>query len=392
MQYRNFKGKTLPLLGFGAMRLPTAADGSIDQAQLDEMVDYAMSHGVNYFDTAYPYHGGMSEIAIAKSLSRYPRESYYLATKYPGHQVNDTYDPAEVFEHQLKKCGTDYFDFYLMHNIYENSLSVYLDERWGILDYFREQKRLGRIRHLGFSTHCQAETLPEILNKIPDMEFCQIQLNWIDETLQNAAAKVRLLNDRGIPIWVMEPLRGGKLAKLDDVAEAKLKALRPDESIPAWSFRYLEDIDGVTVVLSGMSSLEQLKSNIATFEKSAPLNAVEKSALYEIAESIKKSVPCTACRYCTDGCQMKLDIPLLIRTYNDMSVTPTFNVSMLLEYMPQEKQPSACISCGRCKDICPQGIDIPEVLKKLDVALKNTPKLSDISRERAEAAKRLRDM
>ncbi len=379
------------MLGFGTMRLPTDADGKIDETQLAEMTDYAMSHGVNYFDTAYPYHGGMSEIAIGKALSKYPRESYYLATKYPGHQISDTYNPAEIFEEQLKKCGVEYFDFYLLHNVYENSVGVYLDEKWGIVDYFKKQKQLGRIKHLGFSCHARTESLRAFLDAVgEDMEFCQIQLNWMDWTLQDAKGKVELLNERGIPIWVMEPVRGGKLCGLAEADEATLQALRPDESIPAWSFRFLQGIPGVTVVLSGMSNMAQMEDNTRTFEESKPLDTSENETILSIAEGMKNSVPCTACRYCTAGCPMGLDIPALIGTYNELCVDAKTNPTMWLEALPEDKQPSACIGCGKCEKICPQMIGIPKVMKDLAAKLETIPKWSDICRQRAEAAAKLK--
>ena len=233
MLTNDFLGDNIARLGFGAMRLPII-DGdasNVDQATLDAMVDTAIKAGINYFDTAYPYHGGMSEIALGRSLARYPRDRYFFATKYPGHQIADTYDPAAIFEEQLTKCGTEYFDFYLLHNIYEASIEVYLDEQWGIADYFVEQKN-GRIRHLGFSCHGRPETLKRFLDygarkyaeleqRDPEtaalfagnniMEFCQIQLNYLDWTLQDAAAKTALLESMNIPIVVMEPLREASL-------------------------------------------------------------------------------------------------------------------------------------------------------------------------------------
>ncbi len=386
-----FQDKSLSMLGFGTMRLPTCPNGSIDEAALAEMTDAAMVAGVNYFDTAYPYHGGMSEIAIAKVLSRYPRESYYLADKYPGHQISDTYDPAAIFEEQLQKCQVEYFDFYLLHNVYENSMGVYLDERWGIFDYFKEQKRLGRIKHLGFSTHASLETLREFLDIAgEDMEFCQIQLNWMDWTLQDAKGKVALLNERHIPIWVMEPVRGGKLCSLAPEDEIALRSHRPDESIPGWGFRFLQSIPGVTVVLSGMSSPEQMQANIRTFETLAPLSEQETEALLKIAERMQNAIPCTACRYCTEGCPMGLNIPALIATYNELCVDAKTNPTMWLEVLPADKQPAACMGCGHCTAICPQKIDIPAIMQDLDRKLATIPKWSDICRERAEAAARLR--
>ena len=391
MIYKAFQGQSLSMLGFGTMRLPQTENGDIDERQLDAMVDYAISHGVNYFDTAYPYHGGMSEVLVGRSLSRYPRESYCLATKYPGHQISSSYHPEEIFEEQLKKCGVDYFDFYLLHNVYEKSMDVYLDPLWGIIDYFKEQRRLGRIRHLGFSTHAKPETLRAFLDRVgEDMEFCQIQLNWLDRTLQNAEEKVAILNERRIPIWVMEPVRGGKLCHLSEKEEAALRALRPQESIPAWGFRYLQSVEGVTVILSGMSNMEQMKENIATFETPAPLTESEKSVLFAIAEGMRSSVPCTACRYCTDGCPMGLDIPALIATYNDLSVEAKVNPAMWIQALPPEKQPSACIGCGACAAVCPQNIDIPGVMKSLSDLLLRVPNWADICRTREEEAARLK--
>ncbi len=391
MIYRDFQGKKLSMLGFGTMRLPTTPDGAIDEAAVTEMTADAIASGVNYFDTAYPYHGGMSEIVVGRVLSHYPRASYYLASKYPGHQISERYDPAEIFEEQLKKCGVDYFDFYLLHNVYENSIDVYLDERWGIIDYFKEQKRLGRIKHLGFSTHAALDCLERFLEIAgEDMEFCQIQLNWMDWTLQDARRKVEMLNERRIPIWVMEPVRGGKLCSLPEKDEGALRDLRPEESIPGWGFRFLQGIEGVTVVLSGMSNRDQMRENICTFEALKPLTAEENQALLQIAEGMKASVPCTACRYCTDGCPMGLDIPTMLGVYNELQFAPVMNSAMRLEFLPSEKQPAACIACGKCAQICPQRIDIPTTLQDLASKLETIPKWSDLCRERAEAAARIR--
>ncbi len=385
-----FQDLRLPLLGFGTMRLPTR-EGTIDREQLDQMIDCAMAHGVNYFDTAYPYHAGMSEVEVGRSLSRYPRESYYLADKYPGHQIVSVYDPAAIFEEQLAKCGVDYFDFYLLHNVYEGSMDVYFDPRWGIIDYFKEQKRNGRIKHLGFSTHAQTETLGRFLDAVgADMEFCQIQLNWVDWSLQDARGKVALLNKHGIPIWVMEPLRGGKLCHLAAEDEAILRSARPDEEIPAWSFRFLQDIPGVQMILSGMSSIAQMEANIASFEDPKPLSQKERTCLLEMAERMKNAIPCTACRYCTDGCPMELDIPRLIATCNDLRFLPVTNSAMWLENIPEAQLPSACIACGKCRRICPQGIDIPAVLSELSALLERVPKWRDICREREEIARKNR--
>ncbi|MBQ8653792.1 MAG: aldo/keto reductase [Clostridia bacterium] len=385
MIYTDFKGMQLPLLGFGTMRMPTRGDGSIDEKHVAQMVRAAMDSGVNYFDTAVPYHDGLAEVSIGKILRDYPRDSWYLADKFPGHQIMSSYDPAEIFEEQLRKCGVEYFDFYLLHNVYEKSIQTYMDPKWGILDYFREQKRLGRIKHLGFSTHGRLDNLREVLDLIgDDMEFCQIQLNWLDWTLQEAAEKVRLLIERGIPVWVMEPLRGGKLCQLDEASAAKLKALRPEESIPGWGFRFLQTVKGVQMVLSGMSNLQQMQENAASFAERKKLNQQEIDTLLEIAETLKDSVPCTACRYCTPHCPMGLDIPMLLATYNELRVEKALNIGMRMEALPQNKQPTACIRCGRCSRMCPQHINIPKELKGLADKMSEMPKWADVCRQREE--------
>ncbi len=387
---KEFQRKQLSLLGFGAMRLPTLADGTIDEAQVAEMTAYAMEHGVNYFDTAYPYHSGESERVMGRVLSQYPRGSYYLATKYPGHQIISTgYNPAEIFEEQLEKCGVEYFDFYLLHNVYEKSIEVYRDPQWGIIDYFKEQKRLGRIKHLGFSSHAETACLKEFLDEFgADMEFCQIQLNYLDWTLQDAKGKYELLTERGIPVWVMEPVRGGRLAKLSEDDEAKLKALRGEDSIASWGLRFLQGLPNVKMILSGMSNFEQMVDNVKTFTEVAPLSNEETSLLLDIAEGMKDSVPCTACRYCCDGCPVGLDIPALISTYNEMRFSPNVNAAMKIEFLPEEKKPTACIECGQCVKMCPQSIDVPAALKDLTEKLKTLPSWAEICRQREEAAKK----
>ena len=395
MMTRDFQGTPLSLLGFGAMRLPLLpgqTDGTaIDEKQVDEMVDYAMAHGVNYFDTAHPYHGGMSERVIGRSLARYPRESWRLADKYPGHQISSSYDPAAIFEEQLEKCGVDYFDFYLLHNVYENSIQVYMDPQWGILDYFKEQKRLGRIRHLGFSCHGGLKTLEQFLDWAGDsMEFCQLQLNYLDWTLQQGREKYELLTGRGVPVWVMEPIRGGRLARLTDAELEPLRALRPEETGAAWALRFLQGLPNVGMILSGMSNLEQMAENAATFSQDKPLTAREREALLAVAEGMKNSVPCTACRYCCDGCPMGLDIPAMIAAYNEVRFQPGAGVGMRFDALPEDKRPAACIACGKCSRACPQGIDVPAALKGLADAIAKSPSWAEVCRIREEEARRNR--
>ena len=391
MLYSDFQDLKLSKLGFGTMRLPTKADGSIDEEKTDEMVRFAMANGVNYFDTAYPYHGGKSELVIGKALQAFPRESYYLADKYPGHQISDSYDPAAIFEEQLKKCRVEYFDFYLLHNVCERSYGVYTDPKWGIIDYFAEQKRRGRIRHLGFSSHAGIENLREFLERYGDlMEFCQIQLNYLDWTLQDAGTKVQILTERNIPIWVMEPVRGGKLAALPQAGEEVLRSLRPEESPAAWCLRWLMDLPQVKVILSGMSDLRQMQENVRTCSEEIPLSAEEQQALAGIADKLTQCVPCTACRYCCDGCPMGLDIPMLLASYNDAKFAPNFTVGMRLDSLPEEQLPTACIGCGACAEICPQKIDIPGAMQDFSELMKTLPNWSQICREREAAAKKLK--
>lgn len=388
MIYNEFCGKKLSLLGFGTMRLPTLPDGTVDGALTEKMVDTAIAGGVNYFDTAYPYMNGTSEIFVGKALAKYPRDSFYLADKYPGHQIAEEYKPAEIFEEQLLKCGVEYFDFYLLHNVYEKSAETYSDARWGIVNYFIEQKRLGRIKHLGFSTHAGLETLKGFLAKYGNhMEFCQIQLNYLDYTLQEAKEKYELLTESGIPVWVMEPVRGGKLAALPDDA---MKKLPEGAKAPDYAFRWLQRFPNVKMILSGMSDMTQMQENIDTFAENRPLSDAESNVLLDIAESLKKSVPCTACRYCVDSCPMGLDIPTLIAVYNDMSYSAGLTPLMRLEALPEEKRAGACLACGACGAMCPQNIDIPDVLSKLDTMFKGQTSWAELCKIREEAARKAR--
>ena len=389
MIYSEFQGKQISALGLGCMRLPVNEDKSIDIERTREMVARAFAGGINYFDTARPYHNGTSEAVIGQILKDYPRDSFYLATKFPGHQISSTgYYPAPIFEEQLKTCGVEYFDFYLLHNVYEKSMETYLDPQWGIIDYFLEQKRLGRIKHLGFSCHAQTAGLREFLDACGEhMEFCQIQLNYLDWSLQDAEGKYKLLEERGIPVWVMEPVRGGKLANLSEKDLADMQSLCPGRSPASWCFRFLQGLSAVKVVLSGMSDMQQLEDNLATFEERRPLNEEELALAFGIAEGMKGSIPCTACRYCCDGCPMELDIPKLLRIYNETRFAESINTSMWAQAIPDDKLPSACIGCGKCARVCPQNIDIPAVMKQADKAFRSLPSWEAICRQREEAAK-----
>ena len=368
MIYRNFQDLKLSALGMGAMRLPTVGgnDAEVDTAAVQAMVDYAMEHGVNYYDTAWGYHNGNSETALGGALKKHPRESFYLADKFPGYDLSNMGKVKEIFEKQLEKCGVSYFDFYLFHNVCEMNIDAYLNPEYGTYDYLIEQKKAGRIRHLGFSAHGAYPVMKRFLEAYgKDMEFCQIQLNYMDWEFQDAKKKIELLKEYNIPVWVMEPLRGGKLASLAADDEAALRALRPHEGIPAWAFRFLQSIPEVVVTLSGMSNMEQLQDNIRTFEEDKPLSKEEMDTLLAIADKMvnSKALPCTACHYCTSHCPQGLDIPSLLSLYNEHCVTGGgFLAPMALMAVPKDKQPSACIGCRSCEAVCPQQIKISEAM------------------------------
>lgn len=368
MIYRKFQDLELSGLGLGMMRLPVldGNDGTIDEAAAAEMIDYAYHNGVNYFDTAWGYHNGNSELVAGKYLSGYPRESYYLATKFPGYDLSNMGKVEEIFEKQLEKCQTDYFDFYLFHNVYEGNVEEYLDEKYGILEYLLKQKKNGRIRHLGFSSHGNLDVIHRFLDAYGQhMEFCQLQINYMDWHFQNAQEKVEILQKAGIPIWVMEPLRGGKLANASKELTAAMQSMRPAETVPGWAFRFLQSVPGVTMILSGMSNMEQLKANLATFETDAPLKEEEFDTLVKCYdEEVKKAgLPCTACHYCTSHCPKELPIPELIALYNEHKITGGgFIAPMAVAKMPKEKRPVSCIGCRSCEQVCPQQIKISEMM------------------------------
>lgn len=368
MIYKEFQNMKLSALGMGTMRLPVidGDDAKVDEAAVSEMVAYAMEKGVNYYDTAWGYHDGNSELVMGKVLSGYPREKYYLATKFPGYDLSNMDKVEEIFEKQLEKCRVEYFDFYLIHNVCEMNINEYLDEKYGIFAYLMKQKENGRIRHLGFSAHGSCEIMKRFLDAYGDhMEFCQIQANWLDWNFQDAKGKAELLKEHNLPVWVMEPLRGGKLAKLSEEDEKKLKALRPYENIPAWAFRFLQALPEVTVTLSGMSSMEQLKDNIETFETNKPLSSDETDALLKIAADMtgKIVLPCTSCHYCVSHCPKGLNIPALLELYNEHCFTGGgFLAPMALMAVPEDKQPSACVGCRSCEAVCPQQIKISEAM------------------------------
>lgn len=372
MVYRKFKDVELSGLGMGTMRYPVidGVAGQIDKEAAREMIAYAMANGVNYYDTAWGYHSGMSEPVTGELLKEYPRESFYLATKFPGYDLSNFGKAEEIFEEQLRRCQVDYFDFYLIHNVDEHNIEYYLDDdKYGTISYFLKQKELGRIRYLGFSFHSEYATTKRYLEKYGDcMEFAQIQLNWVDWTYQKAKEQVELLREYNLPIWVMEPLRGGKLATLAEEDADKLKALRPEETIPAWSFRFLQAMPDVKMILSGMSSLEQLQQNVETFKTEAPLTDAETDSLLNVADEMleRTLIPCTACRYCTPYCPMELDIPTILTACNEHAMTGGgWVVDSLIGGLPADKKPKDCLGCHACEGVCPQKLPIVDAIADL---------------------------
>ena len=369
MIYTDFQDEKLSLFGMGCMRLPLidGVDSNIDKAAATAMIDYAMEQGVNYYDVAWGYHGGNSELVVGEALSRYPRESFKLATKFPGYDLGNMGKVAEIFEEQLRKCQVEYFDFYLIHNVCEMNIDAYLDDaKYGTLSYLIEQKRAGRIRHLGFSAHGNVDTIRRFLEAYGEhMEFCQLQLNYLDYTFQDSKGKMALAAQYGLPIWVMEPMRGGSLCKASAAEEATLKGLRPDETVAAWALRWLQSQPEVKMVLCGSSTLDQMKENIATFQEAKPLNAEELSALQGIVEArlAGNIAPCTKCKYCMSHCPLGIDIPWMLELFNEHKYSGGgFIAPMAMAAVEPGKKPADCIVCGSCAAVCPQGIDIPGAL------------------------------
>ena len=378
MLYKDFNGLKLSELGMGNMRLPVVNgdDNHVDTEKAVAVIRGAYERGINYFDTAWGYHGGKSEVTVHGALAGYPRESYYLADKFPGYDLRNFGKQHEIFEEQLRRCGVDYFDFYLLHNVCEMNIEQYLDPKYDVISYFLAEKAAGRIKHLGFSCHAELPALRRFLEaRGKDMEFCQIQLNYIDWSFQHADEKVKLINEYNIPIWVMEPLRGGTLVKLPESAMDKLSKLCPERDAAAWAFDFVRSVPGVTMILSGMNAIEQLDANCATFSKDGTLSKEE----FELCDSVGRelfangTVPCTACHYCVSHCPQGLDIPRLLALYNEHVFDGGglgFIAPFAVAAIEPDKRPDNCIGCHSCSAVCPQKIEIPETLAKFAAMLK----------------------
>ena len=358
---------TLPLLGFGMMRLPQIDPGrpDIDEAVAQRMIDRAMSAGVNYFDTAWPYHAGMSECFVGKALGNYERGSYLLATKMLPYLVNSEADVERMFREQLKKLRTDYVDFYLIHALDKRAWPM--AKRLKLFEWLLKRKEAGEIQHLGFSFHDEPEILQEIVNDRP-WDFAQIQLNCVDWELYRSREQYEILTKAGIPIIAMEPLRGSSLATLTPKCVEMLRTANPDASPASWALRWVGSLPNVLVVLSGMSSPEHLEDNIRTFRDFAPLSDKERRTLAEVLKAYHNTgaVPCTNCKYCLP-CPVGVEIPRIFGLYNSYKTSGDYRRRfgrIYAEFAP-EAMASACVECGACVKKCPQHIDIPKELKKI---------------------------
>ena len=364
MRYKEFKGSAkLSMLGMGAMRLPVIGgdQGNIDYEKAKAIIDRAYQGGVNYYDTAYIYHNGKSEEFLGKALAEYPRESYYVADKF---NLQAEPDYKKQFPEQLSRLNMEYIDFYLIHGIQDAWMDQFLE--CGALRYFDELKKQGKIRNLGFSFHASPNSLRKLL-KIYPWDFVQIQLNYLDWHYGDAKELYEILEEAEIPIMIMEPVRGGKLANLTPEAEAILKEADPEASIASWALRFVMSRPQVQVVLSGMSNLEQMEDNLHIFSETACLTEEEEALVKKAADEFrsKVGVGCTACRYCTPNCPIGLDIPKILSLYNDVKLANEEWRATFADAMPEGKRPEDCIGCGACTGHCPQSLDVPAAMKEM---------------------------
>lgn len=359
-QYRDTDVK-VSLLGMGCMRLPKVdpEKEDIDYEKAQEIIDYAYANGVNYFDTAYGYHGGQSELFVGQALKKYPRESFFLASKMPIWCVKEKGDVERIFNEQLKKCQTEYFDFYLFHA--QNAANFQKCQEFGVYEFLSQMKAEGKIRRLGFSFHDTPEVLRHICDTYP-WDFAQIQLNYLDWEMQDAKTQYQILNDREIPVIVMEPVRGGVLASPCEAADILFREERPDKSVASWAIRFAASLPGVLTVLSGMSNMEQVRDNVETMTRFEPLTDREREVIDEALEAYRKkdTVPCTGCRYCMD-CPFGVDIPKMFSLYNHYVLDRDGEDYLeAYEAQPESERADQCQACGACMEKCPQHIRIPD--------------------------------
>ena len=361
---RKFKDIDVPLLGFGCMRLPM--DGKkIDMVELEKMTEYAFAHGANYFDTAYMYVDGMSETAVGKVLKRYDRSSFILADKSPIYKMNSQSDVRKIFDEQRKKCQVDYFDFYMCHNINVNTFEQYRNVK--MVEELAKLKEEGLIKYFGFSFHGTPEILKEVV-KDYKWDFAQLQVNYLDWDVVKAHEQYNIVQALGIPVTVMEPLRGGGLVNLSDKALAKLKESYPNATPAEFGLRWAASQNNVVTVLSGMSNLKQMKENIATFENFTPMNEQELKTADEMAKIIQSQgeINCTACKYCMEVCPKGINIPAIFSLYNQYKVTNSaFHLKIYYETLSDSEKANNCIKCGLCNKNCPQNLPIPDLLAQV---------------------------
>lgn len=368
-----YLGESIPKLGFGLMRLPMA-EGKIDIEQVKEMVDLFLDAGFRYFDTAYGYNDGDSERAAKAALvDRYPRDSFYLATKLPAWTAKTEEDAKQMFYTSLERTGAGYFDFYLLHNIGKGRLEFF--DNFGIWDFLAARKAEGLIRHLGFSAHCTPEMLDEVLTAHPDMEFVQLQINYADWESDGVQSRkcYEVARRHGKPVVIMEPVKGGMLASLPEGAAAPLLAAAPERSLASWALRFAAGLNGLVTVLSGMSNVAQMKENLALMKDFAPLSEGERAALEETRAFLASvpQVPCTGCSYCTKGCPQEIAIPDVFTAYNQFKVYQALAPAKRFYGFATRKggKASDCVECGQCERVCPQSISIIEELKNAAAAL-----------------------